>query len=123
MKDIITKRVYATYGTGDGTRVLVDRVWPRGVSRERLQADRWLSEAAPSAGLRKWFGHDPSRWEEFKHRYFTELAAKPDIVHQLLAYAEKGRLTLLFSARDTQHNHAVALKEYLTARPEQNTIP
>jgi uncharacterized protein YeaO (DUF488 family) len=122
MMDIQTRRVYTPCGKDDGTRVLVDRVWPRGVSRERLQADRWLKEAAPSTGLRKWFGHDPSRWEEFKHRYFSELAAKPDIVHQLCAFAEKGRLTLLFSARDTQHNQAVALKEYLTAKPGQNTI-
>ncbi len=118
MMDIQTKRVYALDEMDDGTRVLVDRVWPRGVSRERLQADRWLKDAAPSKGFRKWFGHDPSRWEEFKARYFSELAAKPDIVHQLYLFAEKGRLTLLFSARDTQHNQAVALKEYLTAKPE-----
>ena len=81
--------------------------------KERLQTDLWLKDAAPSTALRKWFGHNRSRWEVFKNRYFSELNAKPEVVKQLLELAAKGRLTLLFSARDTQYNQAVALKEYL----------
>lgn len=108
-----TKRVYDPFTKKDGIRVLVDRVWPRGMTKERLQADLWLKDAAPSTALRKWFNHDPSRWEVFKNRYFAELNAKPEVVKQLLELAAKGRLTFLFSARETQYNQAVALKEYL----------
>ena len=113
--DIQTKRVYGPVDRKDGVRVLVDRVWPRGMTKERLQAALWLKEAAPSTALRKWFGHDRSRWEEFKNRYFSELNAKPEVVKQLRELAAKGRLTLLFSARDSQYNQAVALKEYLNS--------
>jgi len=111
--EIQTKRVYDPFDKKDGVRVLVDRVWPRGMTKERLQADLWLKDAAPSTALRKWFNHDPSRWEVFKNRYFAELNAKPEVVKQLLELAAKGRLTFLFSARETQYNQAVALKEYL----------
>lgn len=114
--DIQTKRVYETAGSGDGFRVLVDRVWPRGMTKERVLADLWLKEAAPSANLRKWFGHDRTKWEEFKSRYFMELDAKPQIVAKLLEEAAKGRITLLFSARDTQYNQATALRDYLLAQ-------
>ncbi|MCG7852007.1 MAG: DUF488 domain-containing protein [Methanosarcinaceae archaeon] len=113
MIHIRTKRVYSPVEKEDGIRVLVDRVWPRGMTKQRLQTDLWLKDAAPSTALRKWFGHDRSRWEVFKNRYFSELNAKPEVVKQLLELAAKGRLTLLFSARDTQYNQAVALKEYL----------
>ncbi|MFZ0450390.1 MAG: DUF488 domain-containing protein [Desulfatiglandaceae bacterium] len=113
MMEILTKRVYNPVEKEDGIRVLVDRIWPRGMTKERLQADLWLKDAAPSTTLRKWFGHDRSRWEVFKDRYFSELDAKPEVVSQLLELSAKGRLTLLFSAKDTQYNQAVALKEYL----------
>ncbi|MGR9046570.1 MAG: DUF488 domain-containing protein [Gammaproteobacteria bacterium] len=111
--DIRTQRVYTAAHPDDGYRVLVDRVWPRGLSKERVQADLWLKEAAPSHELRKWFGHDRSRWETFKSRYFSELAARPDAVQRLLDEAANGRLTLLYSAKDTECNQAVALMEYL----------
>ncbi|MFZ0134759.1 MAG: DUF488 family protein [Desulfobacterales bacterium] len=111
--DIQTKRVYDPADKKDGARVLVDRVWPRGLSRERVQADQWVKDAAPGTALRKWFAHDRSKWDEFRKRYASELNAKPEVVGQLLELASKGRLTLLFSARDTQYNQAVVLKEYL----------
>ncbi|MHB8810911.1 MAG: DUF488 domain-containing protein [Desulfobulbaceae bacterium] len=115
---IEVKRVYSPVGKEDGIRVLVDRVWPRGMRKEQLQVALWLKEAAPSTALRKWFGHDPSRWIPFKTRYFLELKEQPQAVHQLLELAAAGRLTLLFSARDMDHNQAVALKEYLELVPK-----
>ncbi|MBA2882174.1 uncharacterized protein YeaO (DUF488 family) [Desulfosalsimonas propionicica] len=111
--DIEIKRVYSEAQTEDGFRVLVDRVWPRGISKKQLGADLWLKDAAPSTGLRKWFGHDRDRWEEFQRRYFAELDEKPGVIGQLLDLAEKQRLTLLFAARDTKYNHAAALTTYL----------
>jgi uncharacterized protein YeaO (DUF488 family) len=114
--DIRAKRVYAPIEKADGTRVLVDRVWPRGVSKEKLGAELWLREAAPTTALRKWFGHDPSRWEEFRRRYHGELDAKPETVRALLELAAHGRVTLLYSARDEGCNQAVALGEYLVSR-------
>ncbi|MCF6157720.1 MAG: DUF488 domain-containing protein [wastewater metagenome] len=113
MLDIHAKRVYEPANPHDGFRVLVDRVWPRGMTKERVQADLWLKDVAPSTALRKWFGHDKSKWEVFKSRYFLELDAKPQIMKKLLDEAAKGRLTLLFSARDVEYNQAVALREYL----------
>ena len=113
MTDIRTKRVYAPPDSEDGARVLVDRVWPRGLSKEQVRADRWLKDAAPSTELRKWFGHDRSRWEEFKRRYFAELNHNPEAVGRLREFAANGVLTLLFSARDEECNQAVALREYL----------
>ena len=113
--DIQTKRVYDPVDMKDGVRVLVDRVWPRGLSKERVQAVLWLKDAAPGTVLRKWFAHDRAKWNEFRKRYVSELNTKPEVVEQLLELAAKERLTLLFSARDTQCNQAVALKEYLIA--------
>ena len=117
---IQAKRVYDPPDPQDGTRVLVDRVWPRGLSKEQVQADRWLKSAAPSTALRKWFNHEPTKWEEFKRRYFSELDDQPEAVGELLAAASQGRLTLLFSARETEHNQAVALKEYLLSPARGN---
>jgi len=94
----------------------VDRVWPRGMTKERLRADLWLKDAAPSTALRKWFNHDSDRWEAFKERYFSELDDKPQLTDQLLALLKRRPITLLFSARDTQYNQAVALKEYVMPR-------
>ena len=110
---IWTRRVYDPPSSQDGRRVLVDRVWPRGVSKEEARVDDWRREAAPSKELRQWFGHDPERWDEFKRRYFAELDASPEAVRPLRAAAREGRLTLVFGARDTRHNNAVALKQYL----------
>jgi uncharacterized protein YeaO (DUF488 family) len=116
MKNIRTKRVYETPDPDDGCRVLVDRVWPRGLSKEKVRADEWLKEAAPSGELRRWFGHDPQKWPEFRRRYGEELDDQPDAVARLLRYAEAGTLTLLYSARDRDHNQAVALRDYLLGR-------
>lgn len=113
--EIQTKRVYEQASPDDGARVLVDRLWPRGVAKGNLDGVLWLKEIAPSDRLRKWFGHDPARWEEFRERYFAELDAAPDAVERLAGMACQGRVTLLYAARDTQHNQAVALKEYLEA--------
>ena len=114
--DIQSKRVYRPVEKEDGTRVLVDRVWPRGMAKEKLKADLWLKDAAPSTALRKWFNHDRSKWGEFKSRYFSELDKKPETVNQLHDLAVRGRITLLFSARDDQCNQAIALKEYLMSK-------
>jgi len=111
--DIRVKRVYEPADDGDGTRVLVDRVWPRGVAKATLRADMWLKEIAPTTALRQWFGHDPARWEGFRDRYFAELDSAPEPVSTLRDLARKGTVTLLYSARDEQHNQAVALREYL----------
>ena len=113
---IRTKRVYEPANPRDGLRVLVDRLWPRGLTREAVQADLWLKDVAPSTALRKWFGHDRPKWETFKIRYFSELDARPEAVETLLDIASKERLTLLFSARDAERNQAVALREYLLSR-------
>ncbi len=113
--EIRTKRVYEPTNPHDGFRVLVDRVWSRGMTKEQVRADLWLKDVAPSTALRKWFGHDRSKWETFKSRYFLELEAIPEVVERFVDKAAKGRLTLLFSARDVECNQAIALKEYLEA--------
>jgi uncharacterized protein YeaO (DUF488 family) len=107
------KRAYEPPAPSDGRRVLVDRIWPRGIARAALRIDAWLKELAPSSGLRKWFGHDPGKWQEFKERYARELDGRADALAPLLEMANAGRLTLVFGAKDTEHNNAVALKEYL----------
>ena len=107
------KRVYEPTDPDDGRRFLVERLWPRGTKKEALSLDGWLKDVAPSDGLRRWFGHDPARWSEFRRRYATELDARPDAWRPILLAARDGPVTLLFSARDTEHNNAVALKSYL----------
>jgi len=107
------KRAYVAAEDNDGFRVLVDRLWPRGVDKEQLRLNLWLKEIAPSNDLRKWFGHDPEKWDEFKRRYFGELEIHKDLVEELLIRCGTGQVTLIFSARDEKHNNAVALKEYL----------
>jgi len=96
--------------------VLVDRLWPRGVRKESLPLDAWLKDVAPSTELRKWFGHDPAKWDEFRRRYFAELDGRVEVLNPMLAAARKGRVTLLYSARDVEHNQAVALRDYLLER-------
>jgi len=92
---------------------LVDRLWPRGLSRERAQVNLWLKDIAPDSELRKWFSHDPERWPEFKRRYFAELAAKTDLLATIAEEARDGVVTILYGAKDRQHNNALALKEYM----------
>ena len=110
------KRAYEAPAAEDGERVLVDRIWPRGLRKEDAHIDLWLKEVAPSTTLRQWFGHDPARWEEFRHRYRVELARNHEPVEQLRARARSGTLTLVYSARDEQHNQAVVLRELLAGR-------
>ncbi len=97
----------------DGRRILVDRLWPRGVKKENARVDEWLKDIAPSDGLRKWFSHDPSKWQEFRNRYRQELKSKLELVGKLKKEAKKGKITLLFAARDIEHNNAVVLKEII----------
>ena len=114
------KRVYAEPATGDGLRVLVDRIWPRGMSKDKAQVDEWLKELAPSAALRKWFGHDPAKWEAFQKRYFAELQENPAVVCFLADHEAKSSLTLLYGAKDEEHNQAVVLKRYLEGLLAEN---
>jgi uncharacterized protein YeaO (DUF488 family) len=107
------KRVYEEPDKGDGLRILVDRLWPRGLSKDRAGIDLWLKEAAPSDALRKWFGHDPARWAEFKRRYFKELTAKKEVIKPIIEKAYQGAVTLLYGAKDEECNNAVALQEFI----------
>jgi uncharacterized protein YeaO (DUF488 family) len=109
------RRIYSAPSSTDGYRILVDRIWPRGVAKDKAAVDLWLKEIAPSAALRKWFAHDPARWAEFLVRYHRELALNPDSVAQIRGLAKKGAVTLVYAARDEQHNNAVALQLYLAA--------
>jgi len=111
--DVRTKRVYDPAGPDDGYRVLIDRVWPRGVSRQRARLDEWAKELAPSHELRRWFDHDPERFDEFRERYRRELAAHPEALRRLRERAAKARLTILYAARDRDHNNAVVLAQLL----------
>ncbi len=113
---IRTERVYDEKAGGKGYRVLIDRVWPRGLKKEQVRADAWLKEIAPSTELRKWFNHDPERWPEFKKRYFRELGSHPDVVGQVEEKARKGDVVLLYGSREQRYNNASALKEYLESR-------
>lgn len=111
--DIRLKRAYEPPSPRDRARVLVDRLWPRGVKKDKLKIDAWLREVGPSTVLRQWFRHDPQKWEEFRRRYRQELAGKPALLSQLAAYARGGTLTLVYSAHDPVHNQAVVIKEIL----------
>ena len=107
------KRVYEARGADDGARYLVERLWPRGMKKEKLIMDAWLKEVAPSSGLRRWFGHDSIKWDEFQRRYQAELDANPNAWKPLLKASKRGNVTLLYSARDAEHNNAIVLKSYL----------
>jgi uncharacterized protein YeaO (DUF488 family) len=107
------KRVYEEPGGADGTRILVDRLWPRGLSKERARVDLWLKDIAPSTELRKWFSHDPSKWTEFQARYRQELKSEADLLDVLRKKAAKGPITLLYGAKDEVHNEAVVLQSML----------
>ena len=108
-----TKRVYEEAKSSDGVRFLVDRLWPRGIKKDNLKLETWLKEVAPSPDLRKWFAHDPAKWQEFQRRYRAELESNPEGWQSILEAAKKGTVTLLYSARDTEHNSAVLLKGFL----------
>ena len=107
------KRAYDPPERSDGYRVLIDRIWPRGVTKNDLEVDAWLKEVAPSTELRKWFGHDPKKWDEFRRRYARELEPHAAALDQLVARARAGHVTLVFAAKDIEHSNAVALREYL----------
>lgn len=111
--DVRLKRAYEPVEAADGYRVLVDRLWPRGVSKEKAQLDEWARELAPSSELRTWFGHDPARFDEFGRRYLEELAAHGDKLAELRERASEGTLTLVYAARDSEHNDAVVLADVL----------
>ncbi len=111
--NIVVKRIYEPATTSDGQRVLVDRVWPRGVTKERAALTLWLKDIAPSDALRKWFDHQPERWEEFQRRYESELADRQEPLRELASLLEHGRVTLLYGAHEERYNNALALADYL----------
>ncbi len=113
---ITVKRVYEAPSASDGTRFLVDHLWPRGLRKEAVKVHSWIKAVSPSDKLRNWFGHEPAKWKEFQKRYFAELDKHPEVCEPLLEAARRGDITLVFSARDTEHNNAVALKGYLEKR-------
>ncbi len=110
------KRVYDPPSRDDGKRILIDRLWPRGLRKEAAHIDEWVKDLAPSTGLRKWFNHDPEKWGEFRRRFFAELDAEPESVSGIIAAARKGTVTLLFGSKEERYNNAAALKEYLDSR-------
>jgi uncharacterized protein YeaO (DUF488 family) len=113
------KRAYEVSSAADGVRILVERLWPRGLTKERAAVDLWMKEVAPSPELRKWFGHDPGRWKRFKQRYWGELKRKRAEVDALLRKAREGKVTLIYAARDEEHNGALALKEFIELRGKE----
>ncbi len=115
---ILLKRVYEQPEPSDGTRVLVERLWPRGLSKERAAVDLWLKEVSPSPELRRWFGHDPARWAEFRRRYRDELRERPDELERLRTLARTGPVTFVYAARDTEHNSAALLRDVVEDRPQ-----
>ena len=114
--DIAVKRVYEPAARADGQRVLIDRVWPRGITKEKAALTLWLKDIAPSAELRTWFGHDPARWDEFRHRYRDELLHRPELLGELRSLAQHGPVTLVYSAHDQLHNDAIVLRDVLLGR-------
>ena len=115
------KRAYEPATASDGKRILVDRLWPRGVRKANAAIDEWMREIAPSAGLRRWFGHEPKKWSEFRRRYKRELREHEDLLSGLASLASRGRVTLVFGARDEQHNDAVVLAAVIRARLEHRS--
>ena len=113
---VALKRVYDPASRTDGRRFLVERLWPRGIAKAKLRVHAWLKEVGPSSVLRKWFSHDPGKWSAFRQRYFHELDARPEAWRPIVSAARRGRVTLVYSSHDAQHNNAVALQEYLHRR-------
>jgi uncharacterized protein YeaO (DUF488 family) len=115
-RDIRLKRAYQPAAADDGMRILIDRLWPRGLKKSEVAIDRWLKDIAPSTALRQWFAHDPARWPEFRRRYRSEIRRHPDQIAELRALARKAPVTLIFSARDERRNDAVVLRNVLLGR-------
>lgn len=115
-ENIRLKRAYNSASSGDGARILIDRLWPRGVRKADAAIDVWAKDIAPSTALRRWFGHDPARWHEFRRRYSEEIHRRRNRLDELRTLAQKGRITLVFAARDETHNDAVVLREILLGR-------
>ena len=120
--NIKTKRVYEQPDKTDGERILVDRLWPRGLTKEKASVDLWLKEIAPSTELRKWFAHDPNKWKSFRGRYETEIRHKDDLIKVLKQKAREGTITLIYGARDEKHNEALVLKQFLE-KSERGAAP
>jgi len=116
---IEVKRVYEPAEDDDGYRILVDRLWPRGLRKSQAGVDLWMKDIAPSDSLRKWFGHEPEKWEEFKRRYSEELDGKMEFIEEIRSRARNGKVTLLFSSREERNNNAHALKEYIESMDEE----
>ena len=112
------KRAYAKAERTDGARILIDRLWPRGLSKANVKLTLWLKEIAPTTELREWFGHDPERWQEFKVRYQKELSGNPEAVAELAEYLRQGKVTLIYGAKDEEHNHALVLAQYMRGHRE-----
>jgi uncharacterized protein YeaO (DUF488 family) len=121
--NIKLKRAYERPDAGDGTRVLIDRLWPRGVRKANAAIDQWVKDLSPSTELRNWFGHDPARWQEFRRRYAVEVQQHPEQLKRLRNLARQGPITLVFSARDELHNDAVALRDFLLGRQSMPRPP
>jgi uncharacterized protein YeaO (DUF488 family) len=117
------KRAYHGVSSTDGTRLLVERLWPRGLSKDKLKLDGWIREVAPTTALRKWFGHDPAKWRQFRARYFRELDSRPESWRSIVSLARRGTVTLVYSSHDQEHNNAVALREYLQLRTRRRSRP
>ena len=118
---ITLKRAYDSVSPKDGRRFLVERLWPRGVSKAKLRLDAWLKEVGPSTELRKWFSHDPDKWSEFRRRYFRELDSRPEAWQPIVSAARRGTVTLVYSSHDTHHNNAVALQRYVQTQSRRST--
>jgi uncharacterized protein YeaO (DUF488 family) len=115
------KRAYDPVSPADGIRLLVERLWPRGLSKEKLKLDGWIREVGPTTELRKWFGHDPAKWTQFRRKYFRELESHPETWRRIASLARRGTVTLVYSSHDEDHNNAVALREYLQAKARRST--
>jgi uncharacterized protein YeaO (DUF488 family) len=115
--NIKMKRAYEIPSAGDGTRILIDRLWPRGITKATAAIDLWAKDIAPSTALRRWFGHDPARWQAFRRRYSLEIHRHRDQLDELRTLAQRGRITLVFSAHDEIHNDAIVLRDILLGRP------
>jgi uncharacterized protein YeaO (DUF488 family) len=117
------KRAYDPVAATDGKRLLVERLWPRGLSKDALKLDGWIREVAPTTDLRKWFGHDPAKWRQFRIRYFRELDSRPESWRSIVSLAGRGTVTLVYSSHDEEHNNAVALHEYLQLKTGRRGRP
>lgn len=112
--NIQLKRIYEPFSKEDGYRILVDRLWPRGFTKQKAALDLWLKEIAPSTELRKWFGHDPEKWKEFQKKYRIELKQNKEALDRLMDYIKKGKVTLLYGAKDEEHNEAQVIKDFIS---------